>query len=93
MGALTGTAAGLCAGTRLFHLPPLGQRRLVHRLQAETFPLTFVKCLGQKKKGIGERVIKLSLNYSFFKGCTDPALSLLVLIQIPRLRLSAVIEH
>lgn len=24
MGALTGTAAGLCAGTRLFHLPPLG---------------------------------------------------------------------
>lgn len=24
VGALTGTAAGLCAGARLFHLPPLG---------------------------------------------------------------------
>lgn len=24
LGALTGAAAGLCAGTRLFHLPPLG---------------------------------------------------------------------
>lgn len=24
MGALTGTAAGLCDGTCLFHLPPLG---------------------------------------------------------------------
>lgn len=43
--ALARTAAGLCAGTCLFHLPPLGQWRLVHRLQAETFPLTFVKCL------------------------------------------------
>lgn len=49
MGALTGTAAGLCAGTCLLHLPPLGERRLVHRLQTETFPLTFVKCLGQKR--------------------------------------------
>lgn len=45
MGALTGTAAGLCAGTCLLHLPPLGERRLVHGLQTETFPLTFVKCL------------------------------------------------
>lgn len=50
MGALTGTAAGLCAGTCFFHLPPLGKRRLVHCLQAETFPLTFVKCLRQKKE-------------------------------------------
>lgn len=24
MGALTGAAAGVCAGTRLLHLPPLG---------------------------------------------------------------------
>lgn len=45
MSALARTAAGLCAGTCLFHLPPLGQWRLVHRLQAETFPLTFVKCI------------------------------------------------
>lgn len=48
MGTLTGTAAGLCAGTGLFHFPPLGQRCFVHCLQAEAFPLTFVKCLGQK---------------------------------------------
>lgn len=51
MGALAGTAAGLCAGTCLFHLPPLGERRFIHRLQAETFPLTFVKCLEQTQKG------------------------------------------
>lgn len=43
MGALTGAAAGLCAGAGLFHFPPLGQRRLVHRLQPETFPFTFVE--------------------------------------------------
>lgn len=49
MGALAGAAAGLCAGTGLFHLSSLCQRGLVHRLQPETFTLTFVKCLRGKK--------------------------------------------
>lgn len=48
MGALTGAAAGLCAGAGLFHFPPLGQWRLVHRLQPETFPFTFVESLRRK---------------------------------------------
>lgn len=48
VGALTGAAAGLCAGTGLFHLSSLCQRGLVHRLQTETFTLTFVKCLREK---------------------------------------------
>lgn len=61
MGALTGTAAGLRAGTCFFHLPSFGKRRLVHCLQAETLPLTFVKRLGQKTD-IGKLVIKISLN-------------------------------
>lgn len=43
MGALAGAAARLRAGTRLFHFPSFGQRSLVHRLQTETFPLTFIK--------------------------------------------------
>lgn len=54
MGALTGTAAGLCAGACFFHLPSLCKRRLVHCLQAESFPLTFVKCLGQKRASVSE---------------------------------------
>lgn len=49
VGALTGAAAGLCAGTGLFHLSSLCQRGLVHRLQPETFTLTFVKCLRGKR--------------------------------------------
>lgn len=49
MGALAGAAAGLCAGTRLLHLSSLCQWGLVHRLQPETFPLTFVKCLKEIK--------------------------------------------
>lgn len=52
MGALAGAAAGLCAGTGLFHLSSLCQRGLVHRLQPETFTLTFVKCLRGQKKAI-----------------------------------------
>lgn len=48
VGALAGAAAGLCAGAGLLHLPPLCQRGLVHRLQPETFTLTFVKCLTNK---------------------------------------------
>lgn len=50
--ALAGTAACLCAGAGLFHLPPLGERGLVHCLQAEPFPLTFVKRLPDKDKGL-----------------------------------------
>lgn len=49
VGALAGAAAGLCAGTGLFHLSSLCQRGLVHRLQPETFTLTFVKRLRPKK--------------------------------------------
>lgn len=48
VGALAGAAAGLCAGTGLFHLSSLCQRGLVHCLQPETFTLTFVKCLKPK---------------------------------------------
>lgn len=50
MGALAGAAARLCARARLFHLPPLGERRLVHRLQAESFPLALVESLEKKEK-------------------------------------------
>ena len=59
MGALTGTAAGVGAGTCLFHFPPFGERRLVHCLQAETFPLTFVKCLGAREKGMSEPITRI----------------------------------
>lgn len=50
MGALAGAAARLRAGTGFLHLPPLGERRLVDRLQAESFPFTFVKSLQFKKR-------------------------------------------
>lgn len=63
MGALTGAAAGLCAGTGLFHLSSLCQRGLVHRLQPETFTLTFVKSL-KEKKGIFNEIILLASSYS-----------------------------
>lgn len=51
MGALAGAAAGVGAGARLLHLPPLGERRLVHCLKAETFTLTFVKRLEKTTRG------------------------------------------
>lgn len=51
MGALAGAAAGVGAGARLLHLPPLGERRLVHCLKAETFTLTFVKRLEKITRG------------------------------------------
>lgn len=50
VGALAGAAARLRAGTGFLHLPPLGERRLVDRLQAESFPFTFVKSLQFKKR-------------------------------------------
>lgn len=49
VGALAGAAARLRARAGLFHLPPFGQRRLVHRLQAEPFPFALVESL--KKMG------------------------------------------
>lgn len=69
MGALAGAAARLCAGTGLFHLPSLCQRGLVHRLQPETFTLTFVKRLREKKKGIFNEMILLSPHYSDYTDC------------------------
>lgn len=62
MGALAGAAAGLCAGTGLFHLSSLCQRGLVNRLQPETFTLTFVKCLKPKE------CIFISKHYRFDSG-------------------------
>lgn len=45
--ALTGAAAGLCAGAGLLHLPAFGQRSLVNRLKSEALPLTLIKGLGK----------------------------------------------
>lgn len=43
MCAFTGAAASVCAGAGLLHLPALGQRSLVNRLESETLPLALIK--------------------------------------------------
>lgn len=49
--ALAGAAARLGARAGLLHLPPLGQRGLVHVLKAEALPLVLVEGL-RAVKGI-----------------------------------------
>lgn len=49
MGALAGAAARVRAGAGLLHLAPLGQGRLVHRLQPEALPLHLVEGLREEK--------------------------------------------
>lgn len=48
--ALAGAAARLRAGAGLLHPPPLGQRGLIHVLEAEPLSLVFVEGLGKNSK-------------------------------------------
>lgn len=50
MGALAGAAARLRARARLLHFPPFGERRFVHRLQAESFPFALVESLKEEEE-------------------------------------------
>lgn len=54
--ALARATACLCARARLLHLPPLGERRLVHGLKTEALPLHLVEGLVREKGKQSSRV-------------------------------------
>lgn len=66
MCAFAGAAAGLGASAGLLHLPPFGKRRLVHRLESKTLPLTLIEGLGNRLQYHKKKCRATSFLGSFF---------------------------